>query len=187
LLLLTGSAKGAVKKWSFTSMEPGGLLKFDGLSRHFIHQGSLVLEDEMNLDGPVTALYFDALLLMGVVWADVFQRSSCTHAQHQGRNCGWLYLVHQLGRAEQCEDCQRSFRRGCSLGLIVNLFKQTQILDLKISPQGKYALTSGADGSIRVWSIGNMEQVMMFQPPPQPSTAIAANCVAFSRGVILFI
>jgi WD40 repeat protein len=142
-------------------------------------EGSIVLEDEMKLDGAITSLYFDALLVMGVVRCAlcsirIFSRSKAATAS------GSIWYINWEERSSikivggHSSEVWRAF--------YLVTAQHEQILDMKIEPKGAFAITGGADGSLRVWSIQNMEQIMAFQLPPK-SAATLTSCVGISPGM----
>ena len=131
----------------------------------------------MKLDGAITSLYFDALLVMGVVcyalcsiFASRFKAATASgsiwYINWEERSSIKIVGGHSLEVS----------RAHCLVSA-----QHAQILDMKIEPKGAFAITGGADGSLRVWSIQNMEQIMAFQLPPK-SAATLTNCVGISPG-----
>ncbi|XP_071815143.1 WD repeat-containing protein 90-like isoform X2 [Apostichopus japonicus] len=137
--LITGGASRLLRLWSVYGV--GEMRLLPGTHQRVDGQG-LVMEDEMTLDGAITAAEFDDILDVGVV----------------ATSEGTLWYIDWVNRT--------------SVRLVGS--HSNKINDLAFS-QNDFFATSCDDGSLRIFSLEEMEPTVQFQVLDQSCT-----CLAFS-------
>ncbi|XP_022092508.1 WD repeat-containing protein 90-like isoform X1 [Acanthaster planci] len=137
--LITGGASRMLRLWSVYGV--GELRLAAGVSNGHVGQG-LVMEDEMSLDGTVTAAEFDDTMDIGVV----------------GTTSGTLWYINWV-------------ERSCIRIVSSHIGKVNSI----VFSASDYFASCDDDGSLRLYTLTDLEQTLQFQVLDQ-----SCHCMAFS-------